>query len=186
MWPDVPERAVLAIWHDSAPSFFAALAKRKPRVKMVIIIATEPRGDALTILCRLLGLEVIRGDWEHHGWHSLALLADRIAAGACAVITPDGGGPRRLARAGALVLAAAAGVSLIPIGADCHPALREPHKWDQPRNPLPLGRIAISIGAQLTFDDFPDTDALESARQRLEQALNASSELARHALGRHG
>jgi len=182
-WPDVPDRGVLAIWHDSAPSLLVALAKRKPRAEVAIMVATEPRGDSLSILCRLLGLRVIRGDWEHHGWRSVTRLANQISAGACAVITPDGGAPRRLARPGALVLAAAAGVPLIPIGADCHPALREPHKWDQPRNPLPFGHIAICIDPELKIDDFPDAAALESARLRLEQALNASSDRARNALG---
>jgi lysophospholipid acyltransferase (LPLAT)-like uncharacterized protein len=174
-WPDLPDRAVLAIWHDSAPSLFAALAKRKPGARMVIMITTEPRGDILTVMCRLLGFEVVRGDWEHHGWHSVARLANQISAGACAVITPDGGAPRRLARAGTLVLAAALGVPLIPIGADCRPALREPHKWDQPRNPLPFGHIAVCIQPELHAGDFTDTDGLESARLRLEQALNAAS-----------
>ena len=182
VWPDLPDRGVLAIWHDSAPSLFAALAKRRPRARMVIMITTEPRGDSLTILCRLLGFEVVRGDWEHHGWHSVAKLASQISAGACAVITPDGGAPRRLARAGTLVLAAATGVPLIPIGADCRPALREPHKWDQPRNPLPFGRIAICVQAELHAEDLTDSAALESARLRLERALNAASANARAAL----
>ena len=182
-WPDLPDRGVLAVWHDSAPALLAALAKRKPRVKTVIMVATEPRGDSLTILCRLLGLHVIRGDWEHHGWQSVARLADQVSRGACAIITPDGGGPRRLARAGVLVLAAAAGVPVIPIGADCHPALREPHKWDQPRNPVPFGHVAICIDPELEVNDFADQSALESARLRLEQALIASSDRARQALG---
>ncbi|HTS49447.1 MAG TPA: hypothetical protein VMH05_15955 [Bryobacteraceae bacterium] len=182
-WPDVPDRAVLAIWHDSAPSLLVALAKRKPRAEVAIMVATEPRGDSLAVLCRLLGLRVIRGDWEHHGWPSVGRLAKQISAGASALITPDGGAPRRVARAGALVLAAAAGVPLIPIGAECYPALREPHKWDQPRNPLPFGQIAISIDPALKPDDFSDTAALESARLDLEQALNASSNRAREALG---
>ena len=182
-WPDLPDRGVLAIWHGSAPSLLAALAKRKPRAAIVILIATEPRGDSLMLLCRLLGLRVIRGDWEHHGWPSVVRLASEIAAGGCAIITPDGGGPRRLARAGALVLAAATGVPLIPIGADCHPAVTELHKWDQPRNPVPFGQLAISIEQPLNLEDFPDTAALESARLRLEEALNASSERARRALG---
>jgi len=183
-WPDLPERSVLAVWHDSAPSLFVALAKCKPRARTVIMIATEPRGDALTVLCRLLGLQVIRGDWEHHGWHSVAELAEQVSRGACAIITPDGGGPRRLARAGVLVLSVAVGVPLIPIGADCDPALREPHKWDQPRNPLPFCQVAICIGPELELRDFADASALESARLGLEQALNASSDRARQALGR--
>ncbi|MBZ5611401.1 MAG: hypothetical protein LAP38_24325, partial [Acidobacteriia bacterium] len=146
-------------------------------------VATEPRGDSLMILCRLLGLEVIRGDWEHHGWHSVLRLAQLAAGGACVIITPDGGGPRRVARAGALVLAAAAGVPLVATGAECHPALREPHKWDQPRNPVPFTRLAISMEPPLEFSDFEDTAAMEAARRRLEEALNEATTQARGALG---
>jgi lysophospholipid acyltransferase (LPLAT)-like uncharacterized protein len=174
---------VLAVWHDSAPSLLAAIAKKKPRPSVAIMVATEPRGDSLEVLCRLLGLQVIRGDWEHHGWHSVLRLARLASDGACVVLTPDGSGPRRLARSGALVLAAAAGVPLVPIGADCHPALREPHKWDQPRNPLPFGHLAIATEAPLEFADFADASAMESARQRLEEALTRASSDARRALG---
>ncbi|HYL38721.1 MAG TPA: hypothetical protein VEV17_22580 [Bryobacteraceae bacterium] len=182
-WPDIPERSVLAIWHDSAPSLLAAIASRKPPARLVILIATEPRGDSLHILCRLLGMRVVRGDWGHRGWPSVAHLAELAAGGACVLITPDGGGPRRTARAGALVLAAAAGVPLIAIGADCHPALSEPHKWDQPRNPPPFCRIAISIQPPLDFADFENAAALESARLQLEQALNEAHSQARRELG---
>lgn len=98
------------------------------------------------------------------------------------MITPDGGAPRRLARPGVLVLAAACNVPLIPLGAACRPAVVEPRKWDQPRNPVPFGRIAISIGSPLKVEDFLNPAALESERVRLEQALNACSESARRAL----
>lgn len=136
----------------------------------------------LTILSRLLGLKVIRADWEHHGWPSVARLARHLMSGGCAIITPDGGGPRRRARPGALVLAAATGVPLIPIGADCRPAVVESRKWDKSRNPVPFGAIAISLGQPLNHDDFADAAALEHARHSLEQALNASSDVSRDAL----
>ena len=171
-WPDLPEHCVLAIWHGSAPSLLAVMARSKPHSPIAILIATEPRGDALMVLCRLLGLRVIRGDWEHHGWPALARMAEVVAGGACAVITPDGGGPRCVARAGALVLAAVSDVPLIAIGAACHPAISEPRKWDKSRNPLPFGQIAIAIEEPLHFHEFPDADAVESARLVLEQTLN--------------
>ncbi len=177
-WPDVPERCVLAIWHGSAPSLMVALAKSKPRSPITIMVATEPRGDALTVLCRLLGLRVIRGDWEHHGWPAVTHLANTVAKGSCAVITPDGGGPRHTTRAGALVLAAAANVPLVAIGAECSPAIAEPHKWDRPRNPVPFGRIAISIEEPLRLEEFRDASDVESARLRLQQALDHAYKVA--------
>jgi len=182
-WPDLPERCVLAIWHGSAPSLLAAMAKSKPHSQITIMIATEPRGDALRVLCRLLGLRVIRGDWEHHGWPAVTRMAEAVAEGTCAVITPDGGGPRRTARAGALVLAAAADVPLVAIGVECRPAISEPHKWDKPRNPVPFGRIAISIDEPLHLEEFRDGSDVESARLRLEQALDQAHRKAWHFLG---
>lgn len=181
-WPELPERCVLALWHGSAPSLFGALAKCKPATTVAIMVATEPRGDALFVLCRLLGLRVIRGDWGHHGWPALKQIAEIVAAGACAIITPDGGGPRQSARAGVLVLAAAAGVPLIPIGAECRPAIGEPHKWDKARNPLPFGRIAISIEEPIQFAEFHDAAEIETSRLCLEQALNRAKSRAQKAL----
>lgn len=177
-WPDLPERCVLAIWHGSAPSLMAALAKSKPRSPITIMVATEPRGDALTVLCRMLGLRIIRGDWEHHGWPALAQMAEAIAQGTCAVITPDGGGPRHTARAGTLVLAAAADVPLVAIGGECRPAISQRHKWDRPRNPVPFGRIAISIEEPLHLEEFRDAGDVESARLRLQQALDHAHQVA--------
>jgi len=182
-WPTLPERCVLAIWHGCAPSLLVAIAKRKPRPALVILISTEPRGDALHVLLELLGFRVIRGDSEHHGWPSLARVAEAVAGGACAVITPDGGAPRGVARAGVVALAAAVSVPVVAAGVDCRPGIAEPHKWDRARNPLPFGRIGISIAEPLIPGDLPDAAALESARQKLQQTLDEAQERARRVLG---
>ena len=181
-WPDIPSPCVLAIWHDGAPSLLALLAKWKPEAKLAIMIATEPRGDSLEVLCRLLGIRVIRGDWEHHAWDAIGRTAELVAEGTCAIITPDGGGPRRVTRPGALVLAAAAMAPLVAVGANCSPALSEPHKWDKPRNPVPFGKIAIAISEPWSHQDFEHPAAVESARLHLEQELLAASTAARQAL----
>jgi lysophospholipid acyltransferase (LPLAT)-like uncharacterized protein len=135
------------------------------------------------VLCQLLGFRVIRGDWEHHGWDAVERTAELVSQGACALTTPDGGGPRRVARPGALVLAAAAMAPLLAIGADCRPALREPRKWDKPRNPVPFGQIAISISEPLHGPEFEDAAVVESARTSLERELQEASNQARRALG---
>ena len=182
-WPDFPAGCVLAIWHGNTPSLLGAIARSKPRQKLVIMVATEPRGDLLAVLFHWLGVEVVRGDWEHHGWPAVKRIAERVADGACALITPDGGGPRLVARPGALVLAAAAAVPLIVLGADCLPAFTLRHKWDQPRNPVPFGRIAVAIHEPVLLADFEDAAAMETARLGLQQALDQAYEQARQALG---
>jgi lysophospholipid acyltransferase (LPLAT)-like uncharacterized protein len=63
------------------------------------------------------------------------------------------------------------------------PALFEWHKWDDARNPLPYGRIAVVCGEPLTLPSFEDPASLERARQQLHDALDRAAEEARHALG---
>ncbi|HTR38699.1 MAG TPA: DUF374 domain-containing protein [Bryobacteraceae bacterium] len=182
-WPEVPERSVLAVWHGCAPSLLAAIAKRKPRQPMVILVTTSPRGDVLELLCRMLGFRVIRGDSEHHGWPSLARAAEAVAGGACAVITPDGGAARGVARAGVVALAAAADAPLVAVGVDCRPGIAEPHKWDRARNPVPFGCIGISVAEPLWMRDFRDAAALEEARKKLQARMDEAQCEARRAIG---
>ncbi len=182
-WPDFPAGCVLAVWHGSAPSLLGAIAKTESHQKLVVMVATEPRGDALAVLFRFLGVQVVRGDWEHKGWPAVKRMAELVAGGACAIITPDGGGPRRVARAGAIVLATAARVPLVVVGAECQPAIVERHKWDQPRNPMPFGRIAISIEEPAVFQGLENAAAMEAARLELQQALDRAHRQACQALG---
>ena len=171
-WPDVPTPSVLALWHGDAPSLLVALAKLRPATPVAIMVAGDPRGDFLALLCRMLGLEVVRGSDEHGGWSALTELAQMLTRDVCVIITADGGGPPRVAKVGAVALASAAGVPLVPIAADCHPAIQETHKWDTARNPIPFCSLTISIGPAQRFEFFNDLASLDQARSWLETVLN--------------
>ena len=182
-WPDIPKESVLAIWHGSAPSLLAAFTARRPGMPLKLMVSRNPRGDAVALFCRWLGFEIVRGDAEHGGWKALIEIANDVHNGATALISPDGGGPRFVARVGAVALASAVRAPLIPVGADCRPAFFERHKWDDARNPLPYGRIAVACGEPLTLPSFEDPASLETARQQLHDALECAAEEARRALG---
>ena len=171
-WPDVPAPSVLALWHGDAPSLLVALVKCRPAMPVAIMVAGDPRGDFLALLCRMLGLKVVRGSDEHGGWTALAELAEVLTQGACVIIAADGGGPARVAKVGAVALASAAGVPLVPISADCHPAIQESHKWDAARNPVPFCSLTILVGPARRFDFFEDLASLEQARKWLEKILD--------------
>jgi nucleotide-binding universal stress UspA family protein/lysophospholipid acyltransferase (LPLAT)-like uncharacterized protein len=171
-WPHVPAPCVLALWHRDAPSLLVAFAKRRPHARTVIMIARDPRGDYLALLCRLIGLGVVRGDSEEGGWEALQQLAHELKDGACVILTADGGGPARIAKIGAVALASSVGVPLIPLAADCHPAIEERHKWDEARNPLPFSSIRVSMGLACSFEPLADSESIEQARKWLEEALN--------------
>ena len=171
-WPGFPSPCVLAMWHGCANSWLVVVARRKPRSPLAIMIARDPRGDCLAFFCRLLGLRVVRGESGESGWEALAELAREMASGVCAVITADGGGPAHVAKVGAVALASATGAPLLPVGADCSPAIYERHKWDRVRTPLPFGHVAIALGQQCAYPLLADSASIEEARRRLQDALN--------------
>ena len=172
-WPHVPAPCVLALWHRDAPSLLVAFAKQRPHVRTVIMIARDPRGDYLAMLCSMVGLGVVRGDSERGGWEALQQLANELNNGDCVILTVDGGGPARIAKVGAVALASSVRVPLIPLTADAHPAIQERHKWDAARNPVPFCRLTISLGPSRKFDFFKDPSAVEEGRAWLEKTLNS-------------
>jgi lysophospholipid acyltransferase (LPLAT)-like uncharacterized protein len=173
LWPELPAPSVLALWHSNAPSLLVAFAKRRPRSRSVIMIAGDPRGDCLALLCRMLGFAVVRGSGTSGGWNALGELSHELAEGSCVFITADGGGPARVAKVGAVALASATEVPLIPLAADCSPAIQERHKWDAARNPIPFASVTVSLGPGRSFEHLTDITAIEHAQQWLEETLNA-------------
>lgn len=171
-WPDVPAGCVLALWHRDAPSLLVAFLMRRPVAPCSIMISGDSRGDYLALLCRFIGFHVVRGSSEEHGWQALGQLAKALQDGACVIITADGGGPARVAKVGAVALAYSAAALLLPLVADCYPALEERHKWDQARNPLPFGSITIAVGSGRVFESFTDAEEIERARAWLEEELD--------------
>jgi lysophospholipid acyltransferase (LPLAT)-like uncharacterized protein len=174
-WPELPAPGVLAIWHGDAPSLLCAVMMQKPRVPMVIMISTEPRGDCLAILCRLLGMRVIRGSGAATGWEALAEIGAAVESGACAIITPDGGAQSHVVKPGAVLLAAALGAPLVAAATDCSPSLRERHKWDDARNPVPFGRIVIALSEPLAMGEARDAMELDRERSVLQQKLDTAA-----------
>jgi lysophospholipid acyltransferase (LPLAT)-like uncharacterized protein len=173
-WPNVPAPSVVALWHGDAPSLLIAFAKHRPAAQAVILVASDPRGDYLALLCRMLGFGVVRTDGRHGGWSELTELAKKLKQGGCVIITADGGGPARVAKWGALALASATGVPLVPLKADCSPALQQSHKWDGARNPLPFSSVSVWMGTPRTLTPFNDEESIQRACTWLEETLNSA------------
>lgn len=172
-WPNILTPCVLALWHRDAPSLLVIFAKRRPPRRTAIMISHDPRGDYLALLCRMIGFHVVRGDSEEGGWQALLQLARELMNGASVILTADGGGPARQAKVGAIALASAVGVPLIPVAADCHPAIEERHKWDAARNPVPFCSLKILPGPPRTFEPLTDLTSVEEAQAWLEKTLNS-------------
>jgi len=174
-WPDVPDGSVLALWHRDAPSLLIAFLMRRPHARCSIMISGDSRGDYLALFCKLLGLYVVRGSSEEHGWQALGELAKALQNGGCAIITADGGGPAGVAKVGAVALASSVSAPLLPLTAHCHPAIEERHKWDKARNPVPFSSILITVGSERVFESLTDSKAIEAASTWLKKELDRMS-----------
>jgi lysophospholipid acyltransferase (LPLAT)-like uncharacterized protein len=181
-WPDVPVPCVLVMWHGCVNSWIVAMAARRPRIPLAIMIARDPRGDCLSLFCRLLGMRVVRGESGEQGWEALTQLALEITHGACAVMTADGTGPALVAKVGAVALASATGATLVPVGAGCRPGISARHKWDQARTPLPFGRLVVTLGPSRRLPVYADLGSIEKARCWLQTSLNEAISAARRPL----
>jgi lysophospholipid acyltransferase (LPLAT)-like uncharacterized protein len=170
-WPNIAAPCVFAMWHGDAPSFLVAFAARRPAFDLAIMISIDPRGDFLARLCLLLGFIVVRVGGAERRWQALIDLARKIEQGACAVITTDGGGPAHTVKVGALALASATHVPLVPLSANCHPAIVEPHKWDAARNPVPFAKVAVATGEPRTIEPLSSLEVIEQNIQGLQLAL---------------
>jgi lysophospholipid acyltransferase (LPLAT)-like uncharacterized protein len=182
-WPDIPPKCVLAMWHGDAPSLLVAFAARRPSIELAILVAPDPRGDFVAQFCRLLGLTVVRGGSDEGGWEALIDLAHKIELGASVLITTDGGGPAHVVKVGALALASATQVPLVPVSADCHPAIVERRKWDAARNPVPFARVAVAVGEPRKIEPLRGLEAIEQNLQSLQLALDSLSVKPRQMLG---
>jgi hypothetical protein len=83
----------------------------------------------------------------------------------------------------AVALASATGAPLMPVGADCRPAIYERRKWDRVRTPLPFGHVAIVLGRLRDYPVQADLASIKEARLRLQDALNEVAATAQRATG---
>ena len=109
-------------------------------------------------------------------------ISAKVERGACAILTPDGGGPARWAKPGALVLSAVTGAPLVALGAVCQPSVSEPRKWDSAQNPLPFCRIAVVLSEPLNVPLEQDSASFEFCRHRLQSELDQAAAAATQAL----
>lgn len=170
-WPEIRVPGILALWHVDAPALITAFAAKRPRADVCIMVGSDPRGDSLALLCRMLGLRVEQGDNEEGGLEALAKLALLLEQGVSVLITPDGTGPAGRVKPGILALASVTGVPIVPIGANCYPAVVQQRKWDAARNPVPFSRVSVVVGSRHTMRQIRDTKTLLKERDKIEKAL---------------
>ncbi len=171
-WDEVQAQyghAILAFWHESS-----ALVNYNYRYRgFHTMTSYSYDGELAARIVRRFGNDAVRGSSSRGGSDGLKEL-EKVASLAPGIgLTPDGPrGPRREAKLGMAVLAARAGIPIVP-----HVVVPSRSKrlrsWDRFPIPKPFSRITLVCGKPI----FPppsadDREAVEAMRLQVESELN--------------
>lgn len=182
-------RVIFACWHEQA--FLATryihrsfLARGMP---FAILVSRSKDGELGARLARRLGASVVRGSASRGGTEGLRRLYREIARhGASAVFLPDGPrGPAYRVKPGAVVLAQAAGLPIVPLGFAASRSWRL-SSWDRMQIPRPFSRIGVVLGEPVRVPARLDSAGLEAECSRIGRLLDEAAAAARQGVAAVG
>lgn len=172
-------RVILCCWHGAMLPVVYFLRQRGIRT----LVSRHRDGEVAARVVGRLGFRPIRGSTRRGGARAL-LEALRGGGAADLGITPDGPrGPRGRFQAGAILLAALAGLPIVPIGCGVEKAWRL-RSWDAFQVPRPFSRVRLVFGPPLAISRHSTGAERDRLRIEAERALDrvtfeAESPLAR-------
>jgi lysophospholipid acyltransferase (LPLAT)-like uncharacterized protein len=146
------------------------------RGRGITAVISEARdGEYLARFAASLGYGTIRGSSTRGGRRAYAEALRSLAGGTPVGITPDGPrGPRRVAKAGAILAAARAGAVIVPVHADAHPGWRA-RSWDRFLVPAPFAKVRLAYGRPFRADGLASDSAVALAARELNAAAQGAA-----------
>src|SRR5208337_3970661 len=180
--PIGPDRSPVAgaLWHRGL--FIAAHFFRDQRI--VVMVSRSRDGDGIEAVLSALGFAGSpRGSSSRGGASALRRQVELVRAGRSAALLCDGPrGPARVAKAGVVALARAAGVPIQPVGLSARPCLRF-GSWDTTLLPLPFARVVVVFGRPVLVQAGMTAEQVEHTRLEIEQAVERVTREADERLG---
>jgi lysophospholipid acyltransferase (LPLAT)-like uncharacterized protein len=144
-------QAVLAFWHEYNLAGTVVAMKLRGDLPHASFSTRGFRGVVITTLLRGSGdvrVLPLPEETDRAGARALAIRLARLAAeGRSPVVTPDGPfGPYRVAKPGALIVARASRLPIVPWRIRVRPSLRLVGRWDRHVVPVPFCRIRVHEG----------------------------------------
>jgi lysophospholipid acyltransferase (LPLAT)-like uncharacterized protein len=169
-----------ALWHRGL--FIAAHFFRDQRI--VVMVSRSRDGDWIESVLSGLGFAASpRGSSTRGGASALRQQVELVRAGHAAALLCDGPrGPARVAKAGVVALASAAGVAVQPVGLSARPCLRF-GSWDTTLLPLPFSQVVVVFGRQVPVPAGMTGEQVEQARREIEQQVERATQEADARLG---
>jgi lysophospholipid acyltransferase (LPLAT)-like uncharacterized protein len=175
--PATRDQVILAFWHECNMAAFVTARKLRGDLPHASFSTQGFRGAVISSMLELSGTPIrifeLPPEGDRAAGRAFAVRMARLAEqGYSPIITPDGPfGPRRVAKPGALIVARASGLPLLPWSLTVRPEIRLSGRWDRQYLPLPFCRIRlraaepIRIGAREPIK--PRLAQLQAALDRL-------------------
>jgi lysophospholipid acyltransferase (LPLAT)-like uncharacterized protein len=173
---DLP--VIVAMWHGqhALMSFI-----RRPEHRAKALISRHRDGEIQSIALNRLGVETIRGSGDHGGqFHrkgGVGAFREMLAAleqGHSMVLTADVPKVARRAGEGIVKLAELSGRPIYPVAVATSRRIQF-ESWDRGVLNLPFGHMAAVGGGLIRVAKDSDEAALEAARRKVEEELNAAT-----------
>jgi lysophospholipid acyltransferase (LPLAT)-like uncharacterized protein len=169
-----------ALWHRGL--FIAAHFFRDQRI--VVMVSRSRDGDWIESILKALGFASSpRGSSSRGGASALRRQVELVRAGHAAALLCDGPrGPARVAKAGVVALARAAGVAVQPVGISARPCLHF-GSWDTTLLPLPFAQVVVVFGRPVLVPAQIRGEEVEHARREIERQVERVTQEADARLG---
>jgi len=180
-WQVIEDAAATALWDQNRPfilAFWHGRILMMPRIwrngtPIHMLISQHRDGQLIARTVAHFGIETVAGSSSRGGGAALRSMLKALKAGECVGITPDGPrGPRMRASAGIAAVARLSGCPVLPATWSAR-RMRLLGSWDRFAIALPFSRGELVWGEPIQVPADADADALEAARQRIEESLNA-------------
>jgi len=179
LYETVQMPAIIALWHGQ--HFLAPFIKRDETQRGKVLISRHRDGEINARTAERLGIGVIRGSGAHNtefnrkgGAAAFSEMLAALAEGYNVALTADVPKVARVSGLGIVKLAQHSGRPIYAV------ALATQHRieldnWDHTAINLPFGRTAVAASEAIFVDHNADNGALEAARRKVEDELNAAT-----------
>ena len=171
------ERYIGALWHNRLLLLPFIIKRYIPQRQGAALISASRDGGLLADLVERFGYEVVRGSSSRKGASAIRQLAEVIASGKDAVITPDGPrGPAYELGQGVIFLAQQSGAAVVPVNMEYSSYWRA-RSWDRFILPKPFSRVRVIFGPPHRVAPTATEEEFERERLRLQDVMRGLTEM---------
>lgn len=165
------ESCIYCFWHNRLLLMPFVYQRYKGRKNICAMTSRSRDGEMVSSVLKGFGCETARGSSSRGGEAAVMEMAERIAQGLDAGITPDGPrGPLYEVQPGVIMLAQLSGIPIVPATYDAARKKRL-KSWDRFVIPFPFSRGVLIFGDPIYVDRDADDAARERARKKLQTAM---------------